>query len=111
MSWRLVKQYRIKISNRFAALENLSDSEDLNRACEKFEENIKISAKESLGLYELKHHRPWFDEECLGFLAQRKKAKLQWLQDLNRSNADNSNHLRRDPSRAFQGQKEGISES
>jgi hypothetical protein len=26
------KQYYIKISNRFAALENLSDSEDVNRA-------------------------------------------------------------------------------
>jgi len=26
------KQYQIKFSNRFAALENLSDSEDINRA-------------------------------------------------------------------------------
>jgi len=26
------KQYQIEISNRFAALENLSDSEDVNRA-------------------------------------------------------------------------------
>ena len=26
------KQYRIEISNRFAALENLSGSEDINRA-------------------------------------------------------------------------------
>jgi hypothetical protein len=25
-------------------------------------ENIKISAKESLGYYELKKHKPWFDE-------------------------------------------------
>jgi len=29
-------------------------------------ENIKNSAKESLGLHELKQHKPWFDE-CLGF--------------------------------------------
>jgi hypothetical protein len=27
------KQHQIKISNRFAALENLSDCEDINRAC------------------------------------------------------------------------------
>ena len=27
-------------------------------------ENIKNSAKESLGLHELKQHKPWFDEEC-----------------------------------------------
>jgi hypothetical protein len=26
------KEYQIKISNRFAGLENLSDSEDINRA-------------------------------------------------------------------------------
>jgi len=50
------KQYQIKISNRFAALENLSDSEDINRAWEKIDENIKPSAKESLGLYEWKQH-------------------------------------------------------
>ena len=39
------KQYKIKISNRFAALENLSDSEDINRAWENIKENIKTSAK------------------------------------------------------------------
>jgi hypothetical protein len=26
--------------------------------------NIKISAKETLGLYEQKHHKPRFDGEC-----------------------------------------------
>jgi hypothetical protein len=26
-------------------------------------ENVKISAKESLGFYELKKQKPWFDEE------------------------------------------------
>jgi hypothetical protein len=31
-------------------------------------ENIKTSDKDSLGLHELKQHKPWFDEECLGFL-------------------------------------------
>jgi len=41
------KQYQINISNRFAALENLSDSKDINRAWENIKENIKISAKES----------------------------------------------------------------
>jgi len=31
-------------------------------------ENIKTSPKASLGLQELKQHKLWFDEECLGFL-------------------------------------------
>jgi len=48
------KQYQIKIPNMFAALENISDSEDINRAWENINENLKTSAKESLGLYELK---------------------------------------------------------
>jgi hypothetical protein len=56
------KQYQIKISNRFADLENLNVSEDINRAWENIKESTKISAKESLGLYERKQHKPWFDE-------------------------------------------------
>jgi hypothetical protein len=71
------KQYQIKISNRFAALENLNVSEDINRAWENINDSIKISAKESLGLYERKQHKPWFDEECSKFLDQRKQAKTQ----------------------------------
>jgi hypothetical protein len=38
---------------------------------------MKTSAKDSLGLHEFKLHKPWFDEECLGFLDQRKQAKMQ----------------------------------
>jgi len=34
------KQYQIEITNRFAALENLSDDEDINRAWENVKENI-----------------------------------------------------------------------
>jgi hypothetical protein len=55
--------------------------EDVNRAWENIKENIKTSAKESLGLRELKPHKPWFDEGCVGFLDQRKQAKMQWIQD------------------------------
>jgi hypothetical protein len=57
------KLYQIIIPNRFAALENLSDSNGINKAWENIEENIKTSAKMSLGLYVLKQHKPWFDEE------------------------------------------------
>jgi hypothetical protein len=77
--------------NRFTALGNLSDDKDINRAWKNIKENIKTSAKENLGLQELKQHKPWFDEESLGFLDQRKHAKMQWLQDPNQSNVDNLN--------------------
>jgi len=52
------KQYQIKISKRFAAMVNLRDSENINRAWENIKEDIKKSAKESLDLYELKRQKP-----------------------------------------------------
>jgi len=57
------EQNQIEITNRFAALENLSDDEDVDRTLENIKENILTSAKESLGLHEFKHNKPWFDEE------------------------------------------------
>ena len=45
-----------KISSISAALENLSTSEGISRFWENIKENIKTSAKESLGLYKLKQH-------------------------------------------------------
>jgi hypothetical protein len=74
---RVRKQYQIKISNRFAALENLSDSKGIK-------ENIKTSAKENLGPHELKQHTPLlYKNGC--FLDERKQAKMQWLQDPNQA--------------------------
>jgi hypothetical protein len=45
-------------------LENLDAEVDINRALESIRENIRISAKESLGYYELKKQKPWFNEGC-----------------------------------------------
>ena len=44
------KQYQIDITNRFEALENLNEDEDVNRTWENYKENIKTSAKVSLGV-------------------------------------------------------------
>jgi hypothetical protein len=77
------KQYRIEITNRFAASENVSNDGDINRARKSIKENIKPSANKSLSLHEMKQHKQWFDEECLGLLDRRKQAKMQWLQDPN----------------------------
>ena len=59
-----MKQYQTETTNRFAALENLRDWEDINRAWKNIKQNVKNPPKESLGLRELKHHKPLFDEEC-----------------------------------------------
>ena len=58
------KQYQIEITNRFAALQNVSEDEDINRGWESIKENIKTSATESLGMHEMKQHKPWIHEEC-----------------------------------------------
>jgi hypothetical protein len=71
------KQCQIEITNRFAALENISEDEDINRAWESIKENIKTSATDSLGMHERKQCKPWFDEECFVILDQRKQAKKQ----------------------------------
>jgi hypothetical protein len=57
------EQYCV-VSNRFAALEDLDTEVNTNGAWETNRDHIKISAKESLGYFELKQHKPWFDEGC-----------------------------------------------
>ena len=51
------KQYQIEITNRSAALENVSEDEEINRAWESIKENIKTSATVSLGKHEMKQHK------------------------------------------------------
>jgi hypothetical protein len=77
------KQSQIELSKRFAALKNLNANEDINRTWENIKENIKISAKETLGLY------------------GQKQTKMRWLQNPNQSNLDNLNNARHEASRHF----------
>ena len=98
------EHYQIEITNRFAALENVNDEEDVNRTWEHIKDNIQTSAKESLGLHELKQNKPSFDE-CLGFFDQRKRAKMQWIQDPSQSNVGFLNNVRSEVSRHFRDKK------
>ena len=41
----VMKQYQIEITNSFAALENLSDSDDINRVWENIKENITTESR------------------------------------------------------------------
>jgi hypothetical protein len=74
-------QFRVEVSNRFSALEDLDTEVEITNAWETIQENIKISAKERINYCELKKHKIWFDEGCSKLLDQRKQAELQWLQD------------------------------
>jgi hypothetical protein len=99
------QQFRVEVSNRFAALEDLDTEVGINSAWETIRENIKISAIESLGYFELKKHKSWFDEGCSKLLNQRKQAKLQLLQDPSEIYGDNLNNVRREASRRFRNKK------
>jgi hypothetical protein len=50
------EQFRVELSNRFAALEDMDAEVEINSAWETIRENIKFSSKESLGYFELKKH-------------------------------------------------------
>jgi hypothetical protein len=58
------EQYHVEVSNRFASLEDFDTEVEINSIWETIRENINILAKKSLGYYELRKHKPWFDEEC-----------------------------------------------
>jgi hypothetical protein len=100
------EQYRVDVSNKFAALEDLDTEVELNSAWETIRKNINISAKESLGYFELKKHKPWLEEGCSKLLDERKQAKLQWLQDPSKINGDNLNNGRLEACRYFRIKKE-----
>jgi hypothetical protein len=99
------EQLRVEVSSRFAALEDLDAEVEINSAWETIRENIKISAKDSLGYFELKKHKPWFNGGCSRLLDQRKEAKLQWLHDPNEINRDNLKNVRHEASRYFRNKK------
>jgi len=99
------KQYQVEITNMFATLETLNEDEDVNRIWGNIQHNIQISGKESLCMHKWKQQKPWCDEECLGFLDQRKRAKMQWVQDPCYSNVLNLNSVRREVSRHFRNKK------
>ena len=53
----------------------------------------------------MNQHNPWFNEECLGFLDQKKLAKMQWVQDPSQNNVDNLNCVRTKDSKHFRNKK------
>jgi hypothetical protein len=54
-------------------LEDLDAEVEIDSAWQGIRENITILAKESLGYYELKKHKPWFDEGCLKLSVKENK--------------------------------------
>jgi len=101
------ERYQIKITKRIVALENVNDYEDVDRIWD-IKENIQTSAEDSLCLHELKQNKAWIHEECLGFLDQMKRAKMQWIQDPSQRTVDILNKVRREVSRHIRDKRSHI---
>jgi hypothetical protein len=54
---------------------NVHDEVDINSILETIGETIKISTKESPDYFELKEHKPWFEEKRSELLDERKQSK------------------------------------
>ncbi len=87
---------------------SLNDSKDKKSSWKNIKGNIKTSAIESPGQHELKQHKPWFEEEFLHFLDQRKQAKMQWIQDPSQSKVGNLNNVRLEGTRHLRNQKKAF---
>jgi hypothetical protein len=86
-------------------LEDFDAEMEINSAWKINKETITISAKVSLGYFELKKHKTRFDEGCSKLVDLKKKAKLQWLPDPKEINEDNLNNIRREANRYFRNKK------
>jgi hypothetical protein len=93
------EQHETKISSRFTALEILNEDVAINRTWKIIGESIKIFSAKENPYYELKQHKPLFDEACSELLDQQKQAKLQWLQDPSQISGNKLNNVRREASR------------
>ncbi|KAJ4426239.1 hypothetical protein ANN_27051 [Periplaneta americana] len=69
--------------------------------------SIKIAAEQSIGYYENKKKKPWFDEDCCMVVERRKQAKLKFLQDPVEEKRDNYFNERREASRTLRNKKGG----
>jgi hypothetical protein len=65
------EKYRVEVSNRFAALEDLDVQMDNNSGWEMIEHNMTISAKYNLGYFELKNYEPWFEKNMFKIIRSK----------------------------------------
>ncbi|KAJ4448348.1 hypothetical protein ANN_10363 [Periplaneta americana] len=68
--------------------------------------SVTSLAEQSIGYYETKKKKPWFDEDCCMVVERRKQAKLKFLQDPVEEKRDNYFNERREASRTLRKKRE-----
>ena len=105
----VMEQYQLNISKSSVFLDNRDDRGHVHRAWEIcVGETLMSSVKEGAGQQERKENEKYFDEVFSKIMNQRKRAKLLWLQDQSRINADNLNFVKHEASRYFRNKSENI---
>ena len=69
---------------------------------------MKGAVEESLGFRKIKKSKPWFEEKCKALHEDRKRARLQWLQNRTEANVNNYNEAKQLASRGFRQKKRKI---
>ncbi|KAJ4426281.1 hypothetical protein ANN_27093 [Periplaneta americana] len=102
------QHYQVEISNRFAVLASSDEDEeelDVNSIWENIRDNIKIAAEQSIGYYETKKKKPWFDKDCCMVVERKKQAKFKFLRDPVEANRDNYFNKSREANRRLRNKK------
>jgi hypothetical protein len=79
-------------------LENIHTEVDVNKARETVKREYQSFCTDSLGYYELKKNKPWFDERCSELLGTSEIAVVTGSKG---SKGDNLNNITRETSRQF----------
>jgi hypothetical protein len=83
------------------AFRNIDPQIDIEIAWETTRNNIKISAQNIRGYFEVRKHKPGINEGHSKLLDQSKYTKVQWLQELSKKNGNDRNNIRREANRHF----------
>ena len=101
----VAEQFKLKLENRFAILEDKdkNEDEDINNNWANFKIAVLDTAEEVCGKKKKRNKKPWFDQECEQALEERIKMKKAWMNSnsleykerYNQSNRETNKLLRR----------------
>ena len=81
------------------------DAGEVDDTWENITDNIKVAAGESIGYYQVKKKKPWFDDDGSNVVQRRKQAKFKFLQDPTQLNMDNYHTERCETSHTLRNKK------
>ncbi|XP_046685325.1 uncharacterized protein LOC124371058 [Homalodisca vitripennis] len=75
----IADEFKLKLENRFKALEDMENNETVDAKWSNFKEVVLNTAEEVCGSRKKRYKKPWFDQECEQALKDRVKRKITWM--------------------------------